>query len=152
VVVRRTKTRRENSLELGNVTAMAWAGQMLGESNPLRWVWFGQAAKGGLTIDFRTNFAKQVQEFECGSGSDAVVFLIGRTLNGNVDFEKREIFRGSRDFANLIGPANTAISFYKSQLSACRRAVETWSLCCLRLNIDLQGSSCLGWQDDMGDS
>jgi hypothetical protein len=62
------------------------------------------------------------------------VFQIGKALNGHVRVEKREIF-GIFDSAHRIDPANFAVSFYESQLSACRLAVDAWSLCCFRLNI-----------------
>jgi hypothetical protein len=129
---------RENYLiaaELGHVGSMSFAGVLLGRSDPLCWFWSGQAAKLGHLSDFLLNFAGQVQKLESGSGNAASVFQIGRTLNGNVDVEERTIFGNDYDFNNLIGPANSAISFYKAQLSACRRAIDEWSLCALRLNI-----------------
>ena len=55
------------------------------------------------------------------------VVQIGKALNGHVSVEKRTIFGDDDDFDNLIGPANTAISFNKSQLAACRLAVDAWS-------------------------
>jgi TPR repeat protein len=121
--------------ELGHVTAMGLIGQFLDESDPVRWVWWCQAAKRGESHDFCSNFAEQVHQFESGSGNAAVVFLIGRILNGNVDTEKGSIFGDDDEFDNLIGPAKFSISFYKAQLSSCRLAVDAWSLCCLRLNI-----------------
>jgi hypothetical protein len=128
---------KENYLiaaELGHVFAMICFGQLLEESDSLRWFWWGRAAKRGEQYSFLGYFAQQVEEFESGSNNTAAVFQIGRTLNGNVDVEKRTIC-GDDDFYDRIGPANSAISFYKAQLTACRRAVDTWSLCCLRLNI-----------------
>jgi hypothetical protein len=128
--------------ELGSVYQMSVVGKLLDESDPLRWFWWNQAAKRGVSDDFVREFSEQVEEFESGSNNAAVVFQIGRGLNGNVDAENRTIFGSNFDddeddlgFDDLIGPANTAISFYKAQLAACRRAVDAWSLCCLRLNI-----------------
>jgi hypothetical protein len=92
---------KENYLiaaELGHGTAMFWFGDLLEKSDPLRWFWWGQAAKRGETYDFFRNFAKQVQQFEAGSSNAAVVFLIGRTLNGNVDVDKRTIFGDDDEF------------------------------------------------------
>jgi hypothetical protein len=114
---------------------MIWFGEVLEESDPLRWFWLGQAAKRGETYDLCADFATQVQQFESGSGNASVVFQIGRSLNGNVDVEKRTIFARNNRFDALINPANSAISFYKAQLTSCRLAVDAWSLCCLRLNI-----------------
>jgi hypothetical protein len=76
-----------------------------------------------------------VQQFESGTGNAAVVFQIGRALNENGDVEKRTIFGLSRNFDNCVGPANSAVSFYKSQISACRRAVDAWSHVGLRFNV-----------------
>jgi hypothetical protein len=121
---------RENYLiaaELGGVSAMIWFGELLEESDPVRWFWWGQAARRGESYDFLTNFAQQVQEFEAGSNNEGAVFQIGRCLSGNVDVEKRTFFGIRSNFDNRIGPANTAVSFYNSQLSACRRAVDMWS-------------------------
>jgi hypothetical protein len=117
--------------ELGDAAAMSWVGGLFEESDPLRWLWWGQAARRGETYEFLSSFAEQVQQFEHGSDNAAAVFQIGRALNGNVDVEERKIFGRNNDFDNLIGPANTAISFYKAQLVACRRAVDAWSMLCV---------------------
>jgi hypothetical protein len=55
------------------------------------------------------------------------VFQIGQALNGHVSVEKRTIFGRSDSFDNRVGPANSAISFYKAQLASCRVAVDMWS-------------------------
>jgi hypothetical protein len=68
-------------------------------------------------------------------GNGAVVFQIGRALNGQISVEERIIFGHIPGFDNLIGPANSAISFYKSQLAACRRAVDIWSHVGLRCGV-----------------
>jgi hypothetical protein len=129
---------RENFLiaaELGDVYAMSRFGQLVDESDPLRWFWWAQAAKRDETADFLHSFAGKVEKFESGSGNAAVVFLIGRALSGNVDFEMRTIFGVSGEFDRQFGPANTSISFYKAQLSACRLAVDAWSHVGLRFNV-----------------
>jgi hypothetical protein len=129
---------KENFLiaaELGLVTAMFWFGDLLEESDHLCWFWWAQAAKLGEPSYFLRNVAKQVQEFESGSNNAAAVFQIGRALNGNVDVDKRRIFGRNNDFDDLIGAANTAISFCKAQLSACRRAVDAWSHVGLRFKV-----------------
>ena len=101
---------------------------LMDETDPLRWVWWGKAAHFGGCASFLYNFWKVVRDFKSGSGSAQCVFQIGQALNGCVDEEEREIFGEEDDFDNLIGPANDAIGFYKSQLAACRRAVDTWTL------------------------
>jgi hypothetical protein len=124
--------------QLGLVVSMIGLAALLDGSDPQRWVWWGRAAVLGLPIWFLHRFVSEVQKFNSGSGNRSVVFLIEKALNGHVSVEKRTVFGVNYydfSFGQLIGPANLAISFYKSQLSSCRRAVDTWSLCCLRLNI-----------------
>ena len=60
------------------------------------------------------------------------VFLIGRTLKGNIDIEKKEIFGQT---SARIDPANQAVSFYDSQVKSARLAVDTWALVSTRLHI-----------------
>jgi hypothetical protein len=119
--------------QLGEVMGMMFLGQLLHATDPQRRVWWGRAAVLGHAGPFLDNFSFVVEMFNFGPGNDAVVFQIGKALNGRVT-EMREIF-GSIRYAHRIGQANFAVSFYKSQLAACRRGVHTWSLCCLRLNI-----------------
>jgi hypothetical protein len=129
---------RENYLiaaELGEVDSMTGVGGLWEESDLLRWYWWGQAAQLGQPYCFLENFSKLVHQFECGSGNALNVFQMGRALTGNVDVEERRIFRNERNFDDRIGPANTAISFYSSQLSDCRRAVDAWSHVGLRFNV-----------------
>jgi hypothetical protein len=121
--------------ELGHVISMIWAGSLFEESDPLCWLWWGRAARRGETYEFLGSFAKQVHQFKSGSSNAAAVFQIGKELNGNVNVEKRTIFGKKGDFHARIGPVNTAISFYKSQLSACRHAVDAWSHVGLRFNV-----------------
>jgi hypothetical protein len=78
----------------------------------------------GLPGCFFGYFSDSVETLNSGSGNGAVVFQIGRMLNGNVDVEKEEKFGKNHC---LIGPANSAISFYESQLTSCGRAVDAWS-------------------------
>jgi hypothetical protein len=106
---------------------MIEVGQLLGESDPICWFWWGQVAKRGFTSSFVANFAKQVRQFESGSKNAVNVFQIGKSLHGNVDVENRTFFGIDNDFDYLIGAANYAISFYKLQLSACRSAIDAWS-------------------------
>jgi hypothetical protein len=129
---------KENFLtaaELGHVNGMIDCGESVEKLDPLRWFWWGEAAKRRRLSCFVTFFAEQVREFESGSGSAAVVFQIGRALSGNVDVEKRAIFGKESDFVYRIGPANAAISFYKCQVNACRCAVDVWSLVGIRFGV-----------------
>jgi hypothetical protein len=113
--------------ELGDVYSMNVLGRLLDESDPQRWVWWHRAAVLRGPDSFLNNFRGVVEKFNAGSGNGVVVFQIGKALNGHFNVEKRTIFGMSNDFDNRIGPANSAASFYKSQVVACRRAVDAWS-------------------------
>jgi hypothetical protein len=118
--------------QLGQVWSMNALGELLDDWDPQRWLWWNRAAVLGCSDCFLINFAAVVENFDSGS---AVVFLIGRALNGHVNVEKRTIFGKEDDFDNLFGPANSAISFYKSQLSSCRLAVDAWSHVSIRCGV-----------------
>ena len=129
---------KENSLiaaELGFVFSARNFGHLLNESDPHRWLWWSRAALRGNPGSFLDSFSKQVDLFFSGSGNATVVFLIGRALKGNIDMEKKRIFGSDYNFISLIGPANQAVSFYSSQISAARLAVDTWTLVLTRLHL-----------------
>ncbi len=102
-------------------------GTMLNEFDPQQWVWWGRAAILGEPSRFMISFSGQVEKCNSGSGNGVVVFKIGEALNGHISVEEKTFFGSNYNFDNLIGSATTAISFYKSQLSACRLAVDAWS-------------------------
>jgi hypothetical protein len=120
--------------ELGFVPAMCDLGLMFTDSNPQKYVWLGKAAAFGESYWFSSMFSRRVNSFfnfEL-SGSCRVVFAIGRALKGNVNFQKRQIFSSSFEFDGRIGCAVRALHFYESQLIACRRAVDMWTLVGMR--------------------
>jgi TPR repeat protein len=119
--------------QLGEVASMRNLGDLSNESDPQRWFWWGRAAVLGRPDWFLSNFSLPVRLFNSGSENGTIVFQIGKVLNGHV--ERRTIFSSINKFVQLIGPANSAISFYKAQLSACRRAVDTWSHVGIRCNV-----------------
>jgi hypothetical protein len=105
----------------------------------------------GVPYMFLSNLFRPVEEFNSGSGSGAVMFQIGRALNGHVNVERIRIFGDVNDFKYVISPANSAISFYKvttHSVSSCSRHVES----VLSSAQSLQGSSHLDWQDGLGES
>jgi hypothetical protein len=103
-------------------------GELLDESDPQRWYWWGRAAVLRRPDRFLAYFSDVVESFNSGSGNGYAVFQIGKALNGRVSKEKRTMFgKKSANFDTRIGPANSAISFYESQISACRLAVDAWS-------------------------
>ena len=90
----------------------------------------------GRPIFFLDSFPNQVELFFSGSGSATIVFLIGRSLKGNIDVEKKQIFGTTYYFDDsYIGPANQAVSFYDSQIKSSRLAVDTWTLVSTRLHL-----------------
>ncbi len=129
---------KENFLmaaELGHVWAADDYGDMLHESDPARWLWWGRAAFRGLPDSFLDSFWQQVEQFFSGSGNATIMFLIGRALKGNIDVEKRLIFGRGYDFGFLISPANQAVSFYDFQIKSARLAIDTWTLIATRLYV-----------------
>ncbi len=129
---------KENYLiaaELGYTWAASSYADCLEVSDPERWMWWGRAALHGESRYFRLYFPGQVEQFFSGSGNATIVFLIGRTLKGNIDMEKRKIFAFEPSFDSSIGPANQAVSFYEHQIKSARLAVDTWTLVATRLRV-----------------
>jgi hypothetical protein len=123
------------AVQLGSVLSMCCLGRMFDESDPRWWFWLGRAVVLGFPdASFLGNFSARVQSFNSGSGNDAVVFQIGKALNGHVNVEERTIF-GGHNLDIRISSANSAISFYKAQLVSCRLAVDTWSHIGIRCNV-----------------
>jgi hypothetical protein len=130
---------KENFLlasELGHVWAMSWLGYLFDESDPQRWRWWGRAAALGASWRFLSNFAKQVELFNSGSGSAAVMFAIGQALQGHVNEEARTIFNiDTYDFDSRIGPAKQAIAFYEAQIKATKDAMHAWTQVGIKLKV-----------------
>ncbi len=123
---------KENYLvaaELGHGPAAGQYGFVLeDESNNDGWVWLIRAALHGSPGSFLACFSEQVEKFFSGCGNASLVFMIGQTLKGNIDMDKKQIFRRVYKFDRLIDPANRAISFYESQIKSARLALDTWTL------------------------
>jgi hypothetical protein len=112
--------------ELGHPWAMVHLGYLLQSAQ--RWALWGRAALLGDSWHFLDSFADQIQFFNSGLGSAGVVFAIGKALHGHVNEEAGTIFEDEGKFESLIGPAKQAIAFYQSQIKACRKAVDNWTL------------------------
>lgn len=121
------------AIEHGCILAKLELGRSYGESDVRRWRLFAEGAALGDQVYFLLHFAEEVGLFDSGSGSASVVFLIGRTLRGNVT--ERTIFGSPDNFNALIGPAKQAISFCDFQCRAYRSAVHTWTLVGMQLGV-----------------
>jgi TPR repeat protein len=129
---------KENFLlasELGDVWGMVELGDLLDESDPQQWRWWGRAAALGSSSSFLSYFAKQVELFNSGSGSAAVMFAIGQALQGQLNEEAKTIFRNSFNFDSLIIPAKQAIAFYESQIKATKDAMRAWTQVGIKLKV-----------------
>jgi hypothetical protein len=121
--------------ELGLGLAMIWLGHLLDISDPQCWCWQGRAAALGDCSSFLPNFSKQVELFNTGSGSAAVMFAIGRALQGHVNEEARTIFNELYNFGSWILPAKQAIAFYEAQIKATKDAMHAWTLVGINLKV-----------------
>jgi TPR repeat protein len=129
---------RENWLrasELGDVLAMYPLGALLKESDPQRWRWWGRQAPVAISRDVVFEFTKQVDLFNSGGGSAAVVFAIGQALQGHVNEQKRTIFNSRYGFGSYIGTAKQATAFYESQIKATKDAMRAWTLVGIKLKV-----------------
>jgi hypothetical protein len=128
---------KENFLlasELDHVMAMDGLGHLLDKSDPQRWRWLGCVAALGRAGGFLSDFSDQVELFDSGSGSAAVMFAIGRALQGHVNERESSIFKFN-DIASLIGPAKQAIAFYEAQIKATKDAMRAWCLVGVHFNV-----------------
>jgi TPR repeat protein len=129
---------KENFLrasELGHVLAMGWLGELLEESDPQRWRWWGRAAALRYYWRFWSSFAQRVELFDSGSGSAPVMFAIGQALHGHVNEEAKTIFTSEFNFESLIGPAKQAIAFYEAQIQATKDAMRAWTHVGIKLKV-----------------
>jgi hypothetical protein len=132
------KKAKENFLcanKFGDVFSVGFLGDLFDESDVQCWHWWGRAAAVDWSNSFVSNFARQVDLFNSGAGSAAVMFAIGRALQGHVNEEERTIFTSANDFDSLIGPAKQAISFYEAQIKATKDAIKTWGLVGMKFKV-----------------
>jgi hypothetical protein len=122
--------------EQGAVLSMSYCGWLLDESDPRRYFWLGLAAANGDCRFFLEEMQKQIELFYYFfSGRTEVVFAIGKALKGHIDDEKQTMFGSACDYDSLITLAKQALQFYESQLMACRRGVNAWSMIAKRLGV-----------------
>lgn len=129
---------KENFLiaaELGYLKAAKSYGDLLEETDPEFWTWRSRKALHGDPDWFLSSMLKQVSDYFSGAGSASVVFLIGRELKGNIEVERRKIFRCSCNFSFFVSPARQAVSFYEAQVRCARLAINTWVLVGTRFGI-----------------
>ena len=84
---------------------------------------------------FFDSFEEQVELFESGSGSAAIMFAIGRALQGHVNEEKKTVFNSDYKFGSRSGPAKRAIAFYEAQIKATKDAMRAWTLVGIHLGV-----------------
>jgi len=82
-----------------------------------------------------SNFAKQVEMFNSGSRSTAVMFEIGQAFQGHVNEQARTIFNSRYKFDSFIGPAKQAIAFYEAQIQATKDAMRAWTQVGMKLKV-----------------
>jgi hypothetical protein len=119
--------------DLGHVWAISYLGNLFDETEAQRWRWWGRAAALGDSWILLSNFAKQVELFNSGSGSAAVMFAIGQALQGHVNEQSRTIFNSKYD--SRFGPAKQAIAFYEAQIKATKAAMHAWTQVGIKLKV-----------------
>jgi TPR repeat protein len=121
--------------ELGHVGAMERLGELLEESDPQRWRWWGRAAALGLCRSFLFGFRKQVRLFNSGTGNAAVMFAIGQALQGHVNERERTIFNQRYEAGNLMEFAKGSIDFCNVQIRATKDAMHAWTQVGVKLKV-----------------
>lgn len=107
------------------------AGCCFDEEDPLRWTWLGEAVlrDAGL-FEFMTGFPMVVREFARDPSTFAqAVFVIGRVL------ARRQAARNNSNLFCREIQAETAVSFFRAQCAAARKAVDTWSILAARAGV-----------------
>jgi TPR repeat protein len=123
------------SSEQGDVWAMSNVGALLDEFDPERWRRWGLAAARGNCWPVFRDVVEQVDLFNHGHGSAAVMFAIGQALQGHMNEQARTIFNQGWDFDSRIGPAKQAIAFYEAQIKAAKDAMRAWTLVGIKLKV-----------------
>jgi hypothetical protein len=123
------------SCELGDVFGMRELAELLDDSDPQRWRWFGRAAALRYSWCFLEKFAA-LELSNSGSVKPAVMFAIGQALRGHVNEQTRTVFN-NRDYSfdSLVGPAKQAIAFYEVQIKATKDAMHAWTLVGIKLKV-----------------
>jgi hypothetical protein len=122
--VERAKEHFLVALELRHVGAMVSLGELLDKDDPQRFIWLGRgAASNGKSADFLYEMGDQSCNFNSGSGSAKVVFVIGQALKGHVDNEKRTIFDSVSTLTLALAPC---IKLFIFTYFNCSR-IEEWS-------------------------
>ena len=121
--------------EQGDVWAMSNVGALLDEFDPELWRWWGLAAARGNCWPVFRDLVEQVDLFNHGHGSAAVVFVIGQALQGHVNEQARRIFNNVFNFDSCIGPAKQAIAFYEAQIKASKDAMHAWTQVGFKLKV-----------------
>lgn len=119
--------------QLGHVKSMIGYVHCFFGRNLDGWTWSSKAAKLGDASDFLRVFCKHVRAKT--SHSPEIMFVMGKTFNGNICDEQQSLFGRKMIDLSKINPAKRVVEFYKNQLAAYRAAVDTWTMIARRLGV-----------------
>ncbi len=144
----------KQACELGVKDAYLLYAECFQESEAERYYWLGKAAASTGDKSFMVEFRTQINMYLGRKRGSDVMFAIGHALHGQINEPERTIFqkhfRGSTAgtamippskywfglaYSDFIGPAKQAVDFYETQVSACRKAVNTWILVGIRKKV-----------------
>lgn len=128
---------KENYLraaDLGHVSAMERAADLMETGSPKRWKLLGRAFSLGSSNSLMSvlNIISSPRWVSCLGFS--TMFMIGRCLNGHIDTEKITIFGDPYFSQQRLVAAVRAVELFKSQCHAARAALDTWTLIARRSN------------------
>ena len=116
-----------SAAEMGDTDAMSFVAECLyKEDDPQRWRWWGALARKNAAPFFF--FTGMVDLVRTGS-RPACLFEVGRALKGHLD----EIYRYENE--ECLEEGEQAVAFYDSQILACRKAVNCWTLIGIRFHV-----------------
>lgn len=124
----------QRAAELGHVKSMTLLAHLYDDASTTRWIWFAEAAVRGEILSFLGMFRVQVEKFVPGQGNGAL-FLIGKVLAAKTDMIGKTVFGSMDEFQFREHLIRRAIAFYVFQLTACRKAVDAWTLVGMRLGV-----------------
>lgn len=114
--------------DLGHIFSVYRYCSLLDDNDLEKWQLLSNATLNGSMLDFSKNFSKQVDLWKENKRSDAIMFVIGRTLH-RLRLDNRDTEE------TLTMNAERAIDFYKEQIKASQQAVHAWTQVGRRLRV-----------------